>query len=97
MSIFIVTFDLSNSAERGQDYEKIEFFLKKLSDFVVKPLSNTYLISSNNLTCIIIRDRIMSILEESDCVFVASLSGHYASWNYLETNQLIKNLFERKG
>ena len=94
MSDYIVTFDLHvNNDEINEYYSKIEDYLKSLTKYV-KPTNNVYIVSSDTISSVDIRDTIKKICDNKGYVLVLGLNRTYASYNLEEINEQLIMFFK---
>ena len=94
MNDYLVTFDLHFSKEElNEYYSKIEEYLKTLSKYV-KPTNNVYLVSSDSVSFVEIKENIKKICNNNVYVLVMGLNGAYSSFNLVDINEQLVDFFK---
>lgn len=91
MASFIITYDLKKPK---RDYPSLHNGIKELSDTWARISDSTWIVADGDLTTAKIRDRIRSVIDSNDELFVGRLTGE-AAWFGLSDKQsrwLKKNL-----
>ena len=94
MRKYLISFDLNNKLDRTNDYKKIDDLLYGLGS-VCKPLSNVYLLASDDVVSSEIRNKLMDFLSVYDKVIVLKLEGPYASFNFRQINSEISEIMKK--
>jgi hypothetical protein len=77
MSVYAITYDLHNP---GQKYEELSEKIKSLGSWM-KHFDSFWLLSTTSYTAGEIRDALKEVVDTNDKIFVAKLSGSWASYN----------------
>ena len=94
MNYYLVTFDLHlNNEQLNECYLKIEDYLKTFTKYV-KPTNNVYLVCSDTVSSVEIRDTIKRISENNGYYLVLGLNGAYASYNLDDVNEQLVEFFK---
>jgi hypothetical protein len=76
MALLLVTYDLK---QPGRNYQPVYDYLKRFT--YCKDMESVWLLDTTTPPAGI-RDHLKTLIDANDKVFVAKLSGQWASWNY---------------